>query len=113
MSDVNSSFSLGYCKSDGCFEGVEVVSIPSPGVLPHTPTHPHFYFPASYPVPGVGPHCHGNPSILADRPLVAHCRRWPLLHLAVITVGKRLHQDEFPFNTKGKYHEELIVIQNH
>lgn len=34
-----------------------------------TPSHST----ASYPVPGVGPHCHGNPSILADRPLVAHC----------------------------------------
>ena len=53
-------------------------------------THP-FYFQASYPVPGVGPHCHGNPSILADRPLVSHCRRWPLLHLAAIAVGKRLY----------------------
>lgn len=40
------------------------------------------------PVPGVGPHCHSNPSILADRPLVAHCGRWTLLHLAVVAVGE-------------------------
>ena len=65
-------------------------------------THPPFLFPASYPVPGVGPHCHGNPSILAYRPLVAHRRCWPLLHLAAIAVGKRLHFKSISSEHKGR-----------
>lgn len=37
---------------------------------------------------GRDPHCHGNPSILANRPLVGHHRCWPLYLAAIGSTRK-------------------------